>query len=246
MGKRRNKTNTINTLKALKNISTVAQGQMQTLQNNYKGQLGTLKNANPLNYGPNFNFKDAKRNLDQNYRLALFNYIESMGTIIKPMELKLEGKDNKEIIQYASYLMMMTQHLSPQDKADFLRQELEESDNINLDLAIRKCASVIDQTLHGEDTLSASLELNNIIADSISDQEKSAEIWNSMSEQLQAFKDHSGDFIEQELANMTNDPDHISIIENFIVGTINNTVYNVAKSEGIQPDILADEQPVEE
>ena len=47
------------------------------------------------------------------------------------------------------------------------------------------------------------------------------------------------------MSDLAGNIDSMSIIENMIVGTINNTVYNVAKSEGIQPDILADETPVE-
>ena len=247
MGKRRNKTNTTNTLRALRNIGVVAGEQMKNMRDMYKGQVGKLNNVNPYNMPPNFNYKEEKRKLDDGYRNSLRMYIDSIGTLIKPMDLKIEGKDSKEIINYCNYLMLMIQHLNPQDKAEFLRAEFEESTDINMDFAVRKVAQVTDKSIEGgEKTLGVKLELAQLIDDTITDDEIAAEAWNNANEQLEQFKNHAEDFIDQEMADLASNIDSISIIENMIVGTINNTVYNVAKSEGIQPDILADEQPIEE
>lgn len=247
MGKRRrNKTNTTNTLRALRNIGVVAQGQMKNMRDMYKGQVGKLNNVNPYIMPPSFNYKEEKQKLDQGYRNSLRMYIDSIGALIKPMDIKIEGKDNKEIINYCNYLMAMTQHLNPQDKAEFLRAEFEESTDINMDFAVRKVAQVTDRSLEGgEETLGVKLELTQLIDDTITDDEIAAEAWNNANEHLEQFKNHAEDFIDQELSDMAGNIDAMSIIENMIVGTINNTVYNVAKSEGIQPDILADETPVE-
>ena len=247
MGKRRSKTNTTNTLRALRNIGVVASEQMKSMRDQYKGQLGKLNNINPYNLPPSFNYREERQKLDDGYRNSLRMYIDSMGALIKPMEMKIEGKDNKEIINYCNYLMLMTQGLNPQYKVEFLRAEFEESTDINMDFAVRKVAQVTDKAIEGgEKTLGAKLELEQLINDTITDDEIAAEAWNNANAQLAQFKNHSEDFIDQEMADLAGNIDSMSIIENMIVGTINNTVYNVAKSEGIQPDILADEQPVEE
>lgn len=246
MGKRRSKTNTTNTLRALRNIGVVAGEQMKSMRDQYKGQIGKLNNVNPYNMPPNFNYKEERQKLDQGYRNSLRMYIDSMGALIKPMEMKIEGKDNKEIINYCNYLMLMTQGLNPQDKAEFLRAEFEESEDINMDFAVRKVAQVTDKSIEGgEENLGVKLELAQLIDDTITDDEIAVEAWNNANAQLEQFKNHAEDFIDQEMSDLAGNMDSMSIIENMIVGTINNTVYNVAKSEGIQPD-LADEQSVEE